>query len=372
MRKSLHIQLLAHRGRQWISVRYAESYEVQLIRNQAGARYSKTHSCWLLPDTEENRSLCRQLHWKRKTRTASPARSLLLKLCDVNDAHYQRCRQELVLKAYSVNTQRTYLNEISFFLQWCGSKDAQLLTTERIREYFERLLNEGYSINLVHSRLNDVKFLYEKVLKGSGFWVDPPRPRKGFQLPNFFSADEVTAILNQTANLKHKTMLAVCYGSGLRVSELVKLKVRDVFGDRRCLLVQNGKGRKDGIVPLSGVVLVLLREYYKAYRPPLKGYLFLGQYEGQPYSTRSVQLVLQAAKQKAGIIKAGAVHALRHSFATHLLDKGTDISMIQKLLGHNDLKTTLRYLHTSHKDLLGIISPIEHLNIQLPKQPPEK
>lgn len=297
-------------------------------------------------------------------------RPVLVLISETNQTHYERCKQELILKAYSVSTQRTYLNEIHVFLQWCANKDAACITIDQLRAYFEGILKEGYSIHLVHSRLNAVKFLYEKVLKGPGFWVDLPRPKKGFQVPGFFSDSEVAAILNHTTNLKHKTMLAVCYGSGLRVSELINLKVSDILGDRRCILVRNGKGRKDRVVPLSGVVLILLREYYRQYRPDVKGYLFPGQYPGQAYSSRSVQLVLQAAKEKAGVIRPGSVHALRHSFATHLLDRGTDISMIQKLLGHNDLKTTLRYLHTTHKDLIRIISPIENLGIELPKPLP--
>lgn len=117
------------------------------------------------------------------------------------------------------------------------------------------------------------------------------------------------------------------------------------------------------MAPLSPVLLVMLREYAKEYKPSKTGYLFEGQAPGEPYSSRSLQLVLQSAKEKAGIKKPGAIHALRHSFATHLLDKGTDISIIQKLLGHNDIKTTLRYLHTSHKDLMNIISPLYDLDL---------
>lgn len=158
-------------------------------------------------------------------------------------------------------------------------------------------------------------------------------------------------------------MLTVCYATGMRISEVVALKTANIMTDRKCILIERAKGKKDRIVPLSPVLLVMLGEYYKSYKPKKSGYLFEGQIPNEPYSTRSLQMVLQAAKKEAGIMKAGAVHALRHSFATHLLDKGTDISMIQKLLGHNDLKTTLRYLHTTNKDLLNIISPLDDLEL---------
>lgn len=377
MQKPKNVQLIVHRGRSWISVKKLTAKLLSAIRRIPGVCYSVTHTAWLIPDTDENRKICRQIlsttgMQQQVTRQADMNKPALLKVSEENEMHLQQCKQELILKAYSTSTQRTYLNELRCYFYWCGKNNATSYGITELRNYFEQLLTEGYSANLVHSRLNAVKFFYEKVLKRPGFLIDLPRPQKGWQLPAFFSAAEVAAILNYTDNLKHKTMLAVCYGSGLRVSELVNLKVRNILGDRRCILVQSGKGKKDRLVPLSITVLVLLREYYKQYRPCVSGYLFPGQFPGEPYSTRSAQLVLQAAKQKAGIIKQGGMHALRHSFATHLLDKGTDISMIQKLLGHNDIRTTLRYLHTSHKDLLGIVSPIDHLNIVVPKSLPGK
>ena len=158
-------------------------------------------------------------------------------------------------------------------------------------------------------------------------------------------------------------MLMLTYGSGLRVSEVVSLKSKDIDSKRMCILITQAKGKKDRMVSLSPVLLVMLREYWKKYKPLKNGFLFEGQIKRQPYSTRSLQLILAAAKRKAGIIKPGSIHALRHSFATHLLDKGTDVTMIMKLLGHNDIKTTLRYLHITNRDMLQIISPLDDLNL---------
>lgn len=158
-------------------------------------------------------------------------------------------------------------------------------------------------------------------------------------------------------------MLMLAYSAGLRVSEVVRIKTRHIDSVRMCLLVEQAKGKKDRMVSLSPVLLVMLREYWKQYQPPRHGYLFEGQWKGSPYSTRSLQLILQAAKERAGIVKPGSIHALRHSFATHLLDKGADVVMIMKLLGHNDIKTTLRYLHVSNRDLLQVISPLDNLKL---------
>ena len=158
-------------------------------------------------------------------------------------------------------------------------------------------------------------------------------------------------------------MLMLAYSSGMRVSEVVAIKVENIDSKRMCIKIAQAKGKKDRFVGLSAVLLVMLREYASQYKITQKGYLFKGQNNEEPYSSRSLQLVLSTAKQKAGVIKPGSIHALRHSFATHLIDRGTDVTMIQKLLGHNDLKTTLRYLHTSNKDLLKIISPLDDLQL---------
>jgi integrase/recombinase XerD len=241
---------------------------------------------------------------------------------------------------------------------------ANSLDTQRVKDYLEYCIGTlALSENTVHSRMNALKFYYEQVLGREKFFWNIPRPKKPLQLPRFFSQEEVTDIIKSADNLKHKAMLMLCYATGMRVSEVVNLRTQNIMSERKCILIQQAKGKKDRIVPLSPVLLVILREYYRQYKPRKEGFLFEGQNPADPYSTRSLQKVLQAAKDKAGIAKPGAVHALRHSFATHLLDKGTDISIIQKLLGHNDIRTTLRYLHTTNKDLLNIISPLDDLMI---------
>jgi integrase/recombinase XerD len=211
--------------------------------------------------------------------------------------------------------------------------------------------------------MNTLKFYYEQVLRREKFFWEIPKPKKQHQLPNFFNQDEIAAIINSVQNKKHKVMLMLAYSGGLRVSEVVSLKTYQIDSNRMTIFISHAKGKKDKIVTLSPVLLVMLREYALVYKPAKNGFLFQGNTEGTPYSTRSLQEVLQSAKTKAGVMKPRSIHSLRHSFATHLIEKGTDVTMIQKLLGHNDLKTTLRYLHTSNKDLIKIISPLDNLKL---------
>lgn len=284
---------------------------------------------------------------------------------DTVNAHVIKAMSDhLIIKAYSNSTIKTYLNEMKQFLYRLGKIPADELQPAHLKRYFVYCFETLHlSENTLHSRMNAIKFYYEQVLHRERFFWEIPRPKKPIQLPRFFTQDEVATIIKSIQNVKHKTLLMLCYATGMRVSEVVNLKTANVMSDRKCILVEKAKGKKDRIVPLSPVLLVMLREYAKQYQINRKGYLFEGQEEGQPYSTRSLQMILQDAKTKAKIFKPGAIHAMRHSFATHLLDKGTDISMIQKLLGHNDIKTTLRYLHTTNKDLINIISPLDDLNL---------
>jgi integrase/recombinase XerD len=223
---------------------------------------------------------------------------------------------------------------------------------------------QGITENTLHSRINAIKFFFEQVLSREKFFGKYQGRRKN-ELPKMFNQDEVAAIINSTGNKKHKTMLMLVYSAGLRVSEVVSLKTHDIDSKRMTILIGQAKGKKDRLAGLSPVLLIMLREYAREYKPDKNGFLFEGSTQGQCYSTRSLQQVLQAAKKKAGILKPGSMHSLRHSFATHLVDRRTDVSMIQKLLGHNSIKTTLRYLHTSNKDLLKIISPLDDLNLAL-------
>ena len=206
--------------------------------------------------------------------------------------------------------------------------------------------------------MNAVKFYFEQVLYRERFFMDIPRPKKPSILPKAISTHDIKKMLKTIENKKHLLLLKMCYGMGLRVSELVHLKITDIDSKRMQVLICAGKGKKDRYVVLPQSVLEELRAYYKEYRP--KTYLFEGQ-NGAQYSVRSVQQVFKNAMKKANINKRVGVHSLRHSYATHLIEQGTDIRFVQDLLGHKDIKTTMIYTGLTDAAKRKIISPLDHL-----------
>jgi site-specific recombinase XerD len=394
MKAIVVLKPLIHKSHECIGLYYDNVSVINnIVKKLPGIKWSQTNKCWYLPlnekiykqicevlkeKTEINNTALKQYLDKRKLVKASlppketekiirpvpVAKNTAFKLSKENLEALNRFIAQLTLKAYGASTIRTYRNEFMQLLQLLKKKSVYELTPDDLRRYmvycFEKLkLTE----NTLHSRINALKFYFEQVLGREKFFWELPRPKKQFQLPRFFNQDEITAIIKAAGNIKHRTMLMLAYSSGLRVSEVVSIKTIDIDSKRMCILIRQAKGKKDRMVTLSPVLLIMLREYWKTHKPLKEGYLFQGQYKDEPYSSRSLQLVLAAAKTKAGVLKPGSIHALRHSFATHLLDKGTDVTMIMKLLGHNDIKTTLRYLHVSNRDMLQIISPLDDLKL---------
>jgi integrase/recombinase XerD len=185
------------------------------------------------------------------------------------------------------------------------------------------------------------------------------RPRREHRLPNVLSKDEIKRLLGALTNTKHKVILTVIYACGLRRSELLNLKPGDIDSERGVLIIRQSKGKKDRIVPVSERLIGILREYYRSYRP--EKYLFEGQIKGEQYSASSMQKVLKEACYRAGIKKPVTLHWLRHRYATHLLESGTDLRFIQELLGHSSSKTTEIYTHVSIKSIQKIRSPFDDL-----------
>jgi site-specific recombinase XerD len=278
----------------------------------------------------------------------------------VNQHVLPAMEERLRLKAYSASTIRTYINEMSQLLQALGSISADELKPVHLKRYlvycFERLhLKE----NTLHSRINALKFYYEQVLGRQKFFWEIPRPKRHLILPKLLNEYELGRPFNSLGNKKHKAMLFTAYSAGLRVSEIVNLKIEDIDSKRMQIFIQRAKGKKDRYVNLSPVLLDILRNYFKSYKPHL--YLFESEYSGKAYPIRTVQQIFANAKRKAGIRKDVGIHSLRHSFATHLLEKGVDIRYIKDLLGHFSLKTTERYLHVTRQNLVNIASPLDDL-----------
>ena len=230
-----------------------------------------------------------------------------------------------------------------------------------IKKYVNGIVKQGKSASYQNQVINAIKFYYEQVLDMPQRFYEIDRPRKEHKLPFVLSEAEIGSIISITSNLKHKAILVTIYSCGLRLSELLNLKITDIQSDRNLLLIRDAKGNKDRTTILSDTTISLLRKYYVQYKPQV--YLFEGQ-KGGPYSCKSVQNIVKHALVLAKIAKPASTHTLRHSFATHLLENGTDLRYIQVLLGHSSPKTTEIYAQVSTKSLRGIVSPIERLNIQ--------
>jgi site-specific recombinase XerD len=281
-------------------------------------------------------------------------------LCSSNLAALESFVQLLQLKAYSKSTITTYRNEFIQLLKLLKQKPVDALTVEDLKRYMSHILvKERISESTAHSRLNALKFYFEQVLGREKFFWEIPRPKKPQKLPKVISEEKILEGLLKVPNLKHKTLLLLAYSAGMRVSEVVSLQVTDINSDRMQININDAKGKKDRVVTLSNSLLPILREYYIKYKPV--SWLFEGANSQEHYSSRSAQQVFKDAYKKLGLPPQCSFHSLRHSYATHLLENGTDISFIQKLLGHNDIKTTLRYAQVSKKDIGKIESPLDRV-----------
>jgi site-specific recombinase XerD len=236
------------------------------------------------------------------------------------------------------------------------------ITKEQIRKYLLYLVKEKrYSSSAQNQAINSIKFYYEKVLGKPVEKYYVPRPRKEKKLPQVLSEEEVTRILKQIKNLKHKSIIYLIYSAGLRLTEVVHLRIEDIHSDRKQIFIRSAKGNKDRYGILSDTVIDLLRKYYKKYKPQY--WLFEGR-PGEQFSRRKIQRILKNAVDKAGVKKTATVHTLRHSFATHLLEHGTDLRYIQELLGHKSSKTTEIYTHVTKAAKKKIVSPLDNLKLK--------
>ena len=343
---------IKHKGKQRIAIFFEKNIDlIARIKQLEGACWSPSLKAWHLPDTKENR-----IRFKIEI---SEDKSTLSQINQVNQLALKKFTEQIQLKGYSTATLKTYRNEFSVFLKYLKEIPAQNSTIEDIRNYILFCINElKLSEATIHSRINAIKFFYEQVLKRERFLIAIPRPKKPSKLPKVIAPVDIKKLFESTPNLKHNTMLKLCYGLGLRVSEIINLKITDIDSKSMQVFIERAKGKKDRYVNLPESILPQLRCYFIEYKPKL--YLFEGQNGGQ-YSSRSAQQVFKNAMLKAKINKAVGIHSLRHSYATHLLEQGTDIRFIQELLGHSDIKTTLLYTEVSDKSIRKIISPLDNL-----------
>ena len=268
----------------------------------------------------------------------------------------QRMLEDMEVRNLAQNTQRSYLQQVSGFAKYFG-RSPEGLGPEEVRAYLVHLTSERKlapaSLCIVAGAL---RFLYHVTLKRAWSDRDIPLPKKPLKLPVVLSQEEVTGFLESIGSLKQRTILMTAYAAGLRVSEATRLKVTDIDSQRMVIRVAQGKGQKDRYVMLSPRLLEILRVYWKAARP--KQWLFPGEIPGRPISRSAVELACHKAHARSGIKKPITPHSLRHAFATHLLESGTDVRTIQLLMGHRSLATTARYLKVATSvNPLAILTP---------------
>jgi site-specific recombinase XerD len=272
-------------------------------------------------------------------------------------------QEDLRLRNFSEQTIRRYTHVVAEFAKY-HHRSPDLLGPEHVRSFLLHLLNERkLTWGTIQGCRSALKFLYTRTLKQTWFDQEVIKPKVRRKLPTVWSREEVSALLDATTSSKHRALLALYYGAGLRCQEALDLKVTDIDSKRMVIHVREGKGKFPRQVMLSPKLLELLRFHWSRRKP--KNWLFPGKQPGQPLKANAVRVACQKLRKQLGISKPLSPHVLRHSFATHLLDAGTDLRSIQLLLGHRDLETTSRYLHVSEARLHGTPSPLDDLPIRI-------
>lgn len=342
-------RLISHNKESRIAVYFEKNDDlIARIKRLNGARWSNTLRVWHLPDTDYFREKFNIVVSEIKLPNEEAIEALT------------QFKRWLRAKRYSEKTLVSYCDALKSFLLFFNDKSINSLTNEDIILYHnEYIIKNKLSESYQNQIINAVK-LYFKTIKDTKIDFEKiHRPKRAKLLPNVLSKQEVKAILDAQTNLKHKMMLSLIYSCGLRCGELLALEPKHIDSQRTIVLLKNSKGKKDRIAPLSLKILDMLRTYYTVYKPTK--YLFEGKNAGMPYDARSLQQVMKQSLQKAKITKPATLHWLRHSFATHLLESGTDLRYIQELLGHSSSKTTEIYTHVSTKNIQQIKSPFDDL-----------
>ncbi len=329
------------------------------VRKISFTRYSRTlrgwHTTWREGITQEIRKAFAGIAQVREVASAE-----LGKIDDLCPSRGVRLPDEykdlLIRRRYSKATVRNYCSQFEMFLQFCG-RDATDLRDGDVNAYLHFLIaKKKVSASAQNIAINAIKFYFEHVRQEEKKLYHYDRPMKESKLPVVLSEEEVSMLFESCENLKHKTMLQLIYSAGLRRSEMLALRVNDIDRERKMIIIRQGKGKKDRVTLLSQKLLPLLDRYLEEYTPAT--WLFESGDKGQ-YSESSIQQVFHKTLKKSGIRKDVTLHSLRHSFATHLLERGTDLRYIQVLLGHNSSRTTERYTHVTRKGFGNIRSPLD-------------
>ncbi len=356
-----------HRDQEVVLIRF--DYNTRLIeevKKLPGSRWSQTKRCWYIPannfhlDTFLNKILgIADIDASNiKERGASNISTGRIKksfLTKLPKGYLEILEQ----KRYAKSTIGTYTTYFRQFVDYFSGQSLEKVSVEQINDYLLKLIRkESMSSSKQNQLINAIKFYYEKVLGREKQYYKIERPKKEEKLPDVLSKEEIASMIRLTKNLKHKSLIALIYSCGLRRSEAINLNLTDIDSKRMLVKIRGGKGKKDRYVQLADRTLKVLRKYYKEHNP-LK-WLFTGQKGGQ-YSAESIENVVKQAAQRARIKKNVYPHILRHSFATHHLEQGTDLRYIQEWLGHASSKTTERYTHVSQTDFRKFRNPLDDM-----------
>ncbi|MBE7442929.1 MAG: site-specific integrase [Flavobacteriales bacterium] len=378
MLKKIEVKTLVYKNEQRLALYFPYNEElVKLIKSFPDAAWSNSNKCWHIANGRNNMKELFQVfkgkayldtstifsnkeEQKKQIIPVSEKIRLETTLTSQQIEKISQFKDWLNSRRYSPNTVKTYTESLKTFLRFYNNKPLNEINNQDLIKFNnEYILKNGYSSSFQNQVVNAIKLFFKKI-ENTQLEIDLiHRPKREKKLPNVLSKEEIKQILEAPTNLKHKAMLSLIYACGLRAGELIRLKPNDVDSKRGLLIVRQSKGKKDRITPLSEKIIVLLREYYKTHKPGV--YLFEGQNKDHAYDLRSLQLVLKRALQKAKINKPATLHWLRHSYATHLLENGTDLRYIQEILGHSSSKTTEIYTYVSTKSIQKITSPFDYL-----------
>ncbi len=371
--KSITLYHLMIKNQKMIGIKFSPDKLIQnLIKGLPDPKWSKQYNMAYIPNTKTNLGIIfttfKGIVWINYNRffTNKPINTNN-ETVDVqwfrnrtNVTEYRLCPEEyllkLELKRYANSTVRTYVSFFEMFINYYKEKELITLDESDIRNFLQHLIHRNVSNSYLNQAINAIKFYYEVVLGMPNRFYEIERPRKESKLPKVISKEEILTIIENTNNLKHKCIVQLLYGSGLRRSELLNLKIEDIDSKRMLVRVVGSKGNKDRQTLLSKNALNDLRRYFTKYEPKI--YLFEGK-NGMKYSGASVLKIVKSAAEKANIRITVTPHILRHSFATHLLESGTDLRQIQVLLGHSSSKTTEIYTHVATNTFESIKNPLD-------------
>lgn len=372
--KNINISIIGNK----ITIQVPKSTaDIQFLRTFKYSRWDNIEYKWIIPNRDQNLTLLKNYFKDRINQIVEVPAIIIGK--SIQEQAYKvieelpeldQARQKEVEtfklwmehKRYSSSTIATYINAISTFLRFIMPKKTEEINNDDMILFVNQyMIPKKLSFSYQNQAVNAARLFFKTILGTKMITEQIERPRNEHKLPNILSKEEVLMILKVSKNLKHKTMLSLIYACGLRRSELINLKPEHINSERHLLIIINGKGKKDRVIPISDKVIEMLRDYYKIYKP--KVWLFEGQTAGEQYSETSLQKVLKNSLVAAKINKPVTLHWLRHSYATHLLEAGTDLRYIQELLGHKSSKTTEIYTHVTESSLLKVKSPFDDLAI---------